>query len=449
MNLRNTVKFAISIQTLSKWKWLESILWTFCVLAIFFVMHPENPLFIQSNFPWPWLLSLIIILHYHFLAGLLSAIIITAATFYGVQQQLYEVSDIYGYLLGGYTLVLLVSMFNSSNLFHRINTDELLNYTQERLDVLSRSYSMLRLSYEVLEQNTITKPHTLRLALKELQEHVCANKGELNHDIIMFFLSLLMQFGSIKQIAFYLNEHGKLNPKPFAQIALDEPIILDDPLIKKALEVNKICFLNTEGIAHFNLSEYMIAIPLATGTHESLGLIVVKDIVFWGMNEDTIRIINILVAYFVNNIILSARKSTLLNKFPSCPTDFAVQLETLLHLKKSIFLDSGLVAILVPDHLSPFNIITTIYNHRRALDSYWHLRTESQEILIALIPFSGPAAIEGYIARIHNIISNTFGETFEYQQIPIRSMQLTKGKPEDVISQFLNFIGAIDHVAAS
>lgn len=421
--------------------WIETCILMVLFLSFCYWVSPENPLFMKEVFPWPWLAALIIVLQYGLGPGLLGSAFIAAILVYQRNYHYISFEEAQAYLLSGITLMLIASLFASSWARRMINAEVMETYHQERLDSLSRSFYMLKTSADFLEQNIITKPMTLRVALNDLQKMNIQSDG-LSHEVCHSFLELLSQFCFINTAGFFLYKNGVLNEEPLSKIGRMLNLVSNDPLIIRAEELNDICYAGIHEIEKANECRYLVVVPLITDDGERFGLLVVQEMPFWSLNEETLRILNILVYYFMRDIIADDTIASFQKSYPTVNTDFARQLTRLVPLKKNMNMDSALVAIRVSKSLSSYQLIPQLKNQQRILDSIWIYDEDEFETLVALMPFSSMAGIQGYLMRMERFIRIDLGlYAFKKEdKIQMRSMLIEGTTPVKVMKKFIALI---------
>ncbi|PJE16627.1 PelD GGDEF domain-containing protein [Legionella sp.] len=424
----------------SLWMWGEPIVLTLLALGFCYLIHPTNPLFVRGIFPWPWLIPVIVVFQYGFGPALLSVAIITIAAVIQKDTGTIPIADFQSYILSGMTLILVCTIVSSAWIRRILNAEVTQSYNDERLKSLSRSYYMLRVSSDYLEQNIISKPMTLRLAFKELLKLNLNENRELTPEVAYSFLQLISQFCYVNIGGIYLYQAKALDNEPFAEIGLIGKLIEHDPLIKKCLESDEVCYVSINQVEDASDCVYLVAAPLITNENRRLGILVIKEMPFWNLNDETLRILNILIYYFSKEIIVSPDISNFLRHYPECSVDFARQFNRLIPLKKDFNVDSALIAVMVSKKLRPHNVIENLRNQHRLLDSNWSLEQDDYDVLITLMPFTSAAGIHGYMTRIKNYLNLDLGLSFENEQIKTRSMQLYDDDPLSVMNYFLNFI---------
>lgn len=422
------------------WGWVEAGVLTALTLFFCHYMNPANPLYIKTAFPWPWIAPLIIVLHYGFGPSLLSVGMIALMAIFQRDAGTLSVIDFQDYLLSGVTVILICAIFSASWIDRMNNAEVLQAYTDERLQSLSRSYYMLRISSEYLEQNIISKPLTLRMALAALQKLNLEQTTDLSHDVAQSFLQIIAQFCSVNTLGIYLFRDKQLSTVPYAEIGFMGHLAPQDPLIKKCLESREISYSSINEVEDARYCNYLIAVPLITNDDTFLGILAIKEMPFWSLNEEMVRVLSILVYYFIKEIAVNTDLRHLLHIYPDCPVDFLRQLTKLIPLKKAMNIDSAFIAVMVSKDLRPHNVIYNLVNQHRLLDSFWTLEFDDYDVLITLMPFTDAAGIHGYLTRVTNYLQSDLGLSFEKEQIKLRSAQLHGDTPLDAMHYFLNFL---------
>lgn len=436
------------------WQWRKSTVWIWgeaaglTLITLFFChyFNPSNPLFVKAMFPWPWLASVIIVFQYGFGPALLTAGIITVGAFFQKEMGMLSILDFQAYVLSGLTLIMICALSSSSWARRVIHAEVLEAYNDERLKSLSRSYYMLRISTDYLEQNIITKPMTLRLALKELLKLNVQQGGSLSWEAGEGFLHIIAQLCSVNIAGIYCYEGKKINLEPFVELGSMGMLDKKDPVIKKCLEIEQLCYVGVNQIEKTTDCNYLLAIPLIGDKNNPLGILVIKDIPFWNLREETVRTLTILSFYFAKELVTDPEVGVFLQAYPSCTVDFARQLIRLIDLKKEMNIDSALVAIVIPKTLTPHNVIYNLENQSRFLDAYWSMEQGDNDVLITLMPFTAAAGISGYKKRISNYLQLDLGLDMEREAIKTRAIQLYSAHPLALMDYFLNYIKE-EHIA--
>lgn len=423
------------------WIWVETVVLTVATLLVCAWVNPRNPLFVHSIFPWPWLAAVVVVLRYGFGPGVVAAALITAAIALlgpsnAIMQSAYQ-----DYLLSGLILTFFCALFSSSTIRRRQHAEELLAYSQDRLNQLSHSYYLLQSAYSALEQNIITQPITLRAVLHKLQEISVAHHGTLTEEVAYRFLQLICQQCQATQAAIYLRQkNGSWITRPFTAIGAMDALISDDPLIGACVADHTICYHAVNQLEDRDDAHYLAVAPLRNQDDTLLGILAIKEMPFHTLHYDTLKFISTVTQYFVDDIMDIAPTTEITTLYPDCPVSFARELRTLLTLKHKLNVDSALVAVLIPTELHDRNVTASIAQQQRALDSTWVRQTPRYDLVVTLLPFTQMAGIQGYLTRINTQLTAHLGVTLDQQQLKSRALQLSATTPTVLLQKFFTLV---------
>ncbi len=420
--------------------WIEAAALTLLVLVGCYLLNPDNPMYLHSVFPWPWIAGVIVVLQYGLGPALLSACILCASSLYYQAHMAIPYHEIRKYLLSDLTLLLICAMFSSSWLRRVINAEELLIYTNERLNSLSNSYYMLRLSYDYLEHNVITKPSTLRQVMEDLQTLGKQTQGQLTEPLCYQFLQVLAQYCAIHSMGIYLYQNKQLSSQAIAQIGNPGPLDLADPLIQAAMTSQQMNYVSLNKLEYIARCQYLVAVPFLNATSHCLGLLVIKDMSFWTLHNQSLTTISVLVTYFIEEITSVQDFGEFYQHYPDCPSDFSRQLAKLMLIEQRLHITSSLCAIIVPQALRIYNVLENLERQRRLPDTSWHVSTADDDIFLSLIPFSNATSVHGYFTRITELLNSKMGLGVVGQAIKMRSMQLHGASYASFMQNFMAFI---------
>lgn len=422
------------------WGWVESFFLTLGVLLLCKLLYPSNPLFVKEPFSWPWIASIIIVFQYGFGPGIFSVLVISLLCLYYKNSATITVPDFQNYLMTGTMLVLICGLFSSNLVRRLINMESLYAYTEERLRSLSRSYYALRISSDYLEQNMITKPLTMRMAIEKLTKLSLGQDDRLSYEAAHAFLQIITQFCTITVLGIYLtNKNNRLDTKPFVEIGSMGELLLDDPLIKEAMKGRDLCFVTIRQIETANQCNYLIAMPMTAGK-KCFGLLVIKEMPFWSLNRDIVKVLSVLAYYFVAEMIVQPEVKEFLSIYPSCSRGFSEQLNRLIALRKDRDVQSAMAAFLVHKSIQQHNILFNLTHRVRVLDSYFFLELGEYDVFITLLPFTDAAGLQGYVQRMQRYIYTDLGILPDVDKIKIRSLQLYGDNAITFMNNFLQFI---------
>ena len=155
------------------WIWLwagfEAVLFGVAALTLAFWLNPVDPFGTSAEFPWLWLVPAVVAMRYGSVIGLVSVL-----TYFGgwiALEILRFVTPVFPqvYFLGGLILALICGQFADVWNSRQRRLRAVNAYLDERLNALTKSHFLLRLSHERLEQDLLAKPLTLRETLVRLR----------------------------------------------------------------------------------------------------------------------------------------------------------------------------------------------------------------------------------------------------------------------------------------
>lgn len=420
----------------------ETIIVTAVLLGLCYWMNPRNPFYIHGIFPWPWLASVVIALKYGFGPSVLSVAIITASLIFFQMSLGTSLSSVHqSYLLSGFILTFLCAIFSSSWIRRVNSAEELEAYSEGRLNNLSRSYYMLYISYRYLEENLITKPVSLRNIMLDLQQPLIHQQGILTPEIAQRFLQITLQISAATIAAIYRYENKAFILEPLARVGDIGELNRDDPLITICKETMETSYRSITSLEDMNKSNYLIVLPMLDEKNVLKAILVVKEMPFWKLSNETLRILSILVAYFMGEVTM-ANLSLDVDNLRDIPPEFGLELRKLLRLKKQIDVDSALVAIMVSDELRDHNVIESLKTQQRGLDLPWQRQMDNYDVMITLMPLTNSTGIHGYLTRINKFYKSNLGLEIDQKKIKSRYLQLSDLPPKAMIEKFIDYLQA-------
>lgn len=435
-------------------RWLE----TFAITAISIlggvVLNGSDPLFVHAQFPWIWFGPLLIALRYGIAPGLVSTGGICLALIVMPRFGLPIGEFPTNYVLGGLLMVLITGQFSEIWNKRLRHADQLSKHTNERFEQLSRAYFMVRLSHDRLEQNLISRPVTLRDAMGDLRKLLVTHGGRMDSETGSALLSILMHYCSLESAAIYLaDDNEEIVEHPLAECGKGAPLHQDDLLFRSAIEsgysayqaINRhivegqttspaalsaaVWSVDTSRGNPKEQTSYLVVAPMRTSSGKLLGMLFVTEMPFLNLHRETLQIMGVLLAYASDQTESVQQASNLLSRFPGCPPNFAAEMFKTVRLKRDLEVNSALVVIQVSAGPRMDELCRTMERQQRGLDHSWRRPTEWGTQLVTLMPFSGPASIEGYQSRLDTILQRQFGRSIGQEGITMRSTIVTADDP--------------------
>lgn len=369
----------------------ETVLVPAFALLLGYAVNRPDPLWIDSDFPWAWFAPMMIALRYGPIAGLCSAGVLLLG-WAGLNQQDFSQFP-QQYFLGGLIMVMIVGEVSSVWRTHLRRERTARHYQDQRMEQLVRQHYLLRLSHDQLEQQLIGQPVSMRDALHQLRDL----KGTTGDTQVL--LNLLSQFCQINVASIVPFHNGSLSNHAIAQIGGSSSINLDDPLIQQALSTHSLCHISSSLKDGQNTS-YVVAAPMLDLSNEMFGMLVVEEMPFFALQEETLQTINLLLGYYTDSIAANSLAHPLLQAHPECPPQFAFELQRMEHVLRTSELPSIVLALQFSSNAMLAEIPQFIMRMERMLDQSWLCEGSDKSVLAILMPLGSYASSEGLLNRI-------------------------------------------------
>lgn len=409
------------------WQWAEVCGMTGLALAMAHWANPEDPYFIRAPFAWPWIAPALLGLRYGTWAVVSSAIMFGGVwAMEPLSSSQAETELFTHYFLGGLILSLVCGQFGS--LWHaRLSKAEQENgYLMDRLEQLTRRHLVLRLSHSQLEQHLVSKPITLRDALKRLRGMMRRNDPELRPDLAQSLLQLLGQYFQLEVAGFYVMSKGAVLDEPLAYLGQEFRFDLSDPLAKDALQSGELCFLKPETVSEAITGRYLIVAPCQVSDGRILGWLTISHLRFANFHHETFRMLKVFLGYFADTLQSMSLAQPILKAFPECPVPFAQELPKLIRLQQQMGIHSHLVVFACAPHQHQLDIVQDITKVTRAVDLPWQIAQDDLHLVAVLLPFTDAKGVEGYLARIQGLLKERYHVSFAEAKVTPHLTELDK-----------------------
>lgn len=371
----------------------ETLLLPVLVLLIGYTVSRNDPLWVRGEFPWSWLAPMVVALRYGPVAGLSAAGVLLLGWLGLNRDDLSRFPQ--QYFLGG--LIVVMSVGEISSLWRarirRARTAQ--HYTDQRTEQLIRQHYLLRLSHDRLEQELIGRPVSMRDAINVLSGLHGAPGGAQS------LLNLLAQFCQISVASLLPVDNGVLETRPIAQLGGAHEAQPHDPLVRQALDSRVLSHVS-QGLANAQQTRYLVVAPMLDLSGEIYGLLLVEEMPFFALQEETLQTINLLLGYYTDSVAANYLAQPLLQAHPRCPLPFASELQRMEHVNRSAGLSSMVVVLELSPQAVQSQMAQQLMRLERMLDRSWLIESGSKQWLAILMPLGTEATADGYLNRIEN-----------------------------------------------
>jgi hypothetical protein len=415
-------RYLVGYRSQQAWYWapVETLVISAIAIGLGYAIVGKQVIALNMAFPWLLFFPLLIALRYRTFYGLICNVLIIV--FFSSEAS--EANNWMTYLIGSCCLTILAGEFSHHWFMHNRRLEEMLDYTRGRLDGLSRAHYLTKLSHQHLEQSIITKPVTLRQIIGELRQATIYEGGELNKESLFLLLTLLSRYCGLISAGLYPSQKGKILPKSLAYIGKEFELKAKDPLLKNIGNKQVVRYQTVRDLTESDKSDYLAVIPLVTTAGETIAYVVIQDMIFSYISEETMQTLSVILAYYANDIAGTRAAISILSVYSDCPVEFACELKHMNALSKQLAVQSYLVSIFVKKDDRAEFLIKKLQQIHRGLDYGWLVEDESQYVYLNLMPFSGATALVGYTSRLTKWLKEEFGLQFNDEQCGYRAYRL-------------------------
>ena len=398
--------------------WFETFVLTAIVIAASFITQQHDPFRLNGGFPWPLLAPLLAGLRYGFVYGFVSALLILALLGVAINQQ-WQIAA--GFPLPWAIGVVVVAMVAGEfrdmwgRRLHRL--EGAYQYRAERLEEFTRSYQLLRLSHDRLEQTVANSGSSLREGIMNLQSTLDGIDG-LNASSLQRLIEFIAEYGALTQacivgIAADRIDRGRI----LACIGGNFSISDDDPVVTSALESGELAAVNLISEYAMEQNQLLAAIPLADSTGEIHAMLVVRSMPFFAFQENNLRLIAVLVAHGVDHLRFGTADSS--------TGRFIASFERV----HQDFLRFKLDATLLKLSGTPGDVLNAYGQLRssvRAVDLMCMAKDKENPIIWLLLPLTDTVSARVWMQRVDDILARVTSELILINDIDpqtIRSLE--------------------------
>lgn len=375
------------------WIWGETLLLTAIAVALSAWSNPADPLRVQSGFPWPLLGPVLAGLRYGFAAGFASALLVLAALGVAINRGWQPAAEFpLAWTTGVIALAMVCGEFRDAWQRRLRRLSGANQYRAERLEEFTRSYHLLRVSHDRLEQALAGSGLSLREALSRLGQQLPIGQP-LDAAGGQKLLELLAGYSSLQQAAlFRLQENGEIDSQPLAQWGRVDSLSPSDPLLKQALSRGELVAINADSaqLEAARHSQLLAVVPLVDASGHIHAVLAIAAMPFFAFQQSTLTLLAVLCAHAAD-LLTGAGK-------PGSDETFSRQLARALKDQERFGLQSALVQISLQGEAGE-QWRSVARRERRALD-LWRERGEE---LTVLLPLTDLAGAEQWLQRLQQL----------------------------------------------
>jgi hypothetical protein len=432
---------ALVLPRMTGWQvWAETAVITLAAVLLGLFLSPGDPLYIRAAFPWTWFAPVLLALRYGVLAGVVSTLmifVVWAASTPGWPAV--EVPKLY--FLGGLLLAMICGEYSGIWRTRLRRQSELVHYLQDRVERITKRLYLLRLSHDRLEQDLLSRPVTLRDALSVLRQRIAGMIDSEEMPGAQAFIEFLAQYCQLEAAALYtLTQRDGVTALGPRVARLGEPPALeeDDPLYTYACAEGRLAHILITETDTARPPPHLVVAPLVASDNRMSGVLVVSEMPFFALNEDTLQMMQVLLSAYADGIASAHTVLPLLAAYPGCPPNFAAELLILQRLQRDYNIDSHITVMIFGDDDHRPDMFQQILRQRRGPDVIWSVENLlGRSYIVNLMPLAGKAAVEGYLVRTEMSLKQTFGGTFAEMNVRPVAIPLSDPQPLETIKRLM------------
>jgi hypothetical protein len=418
----------------------EVIVVTLVLLVVSWLIDPADPLLMRTGFGWVWLMPMIFGLRYGTLAGTASGLLLIAA-WYVASMLPASGERIFpgGFVCGGFVFTLLCGHFGDIWIGRQRQVHIANDYLAERLSILTKNQFLLRLSHDRLEQDLLARPATLRDSLRRLRSLALNDEDSGPLKGAERFLTTVAQACQLETASLFAWTDATVSPAPVASVGVPVELDFSDPLVTEAIDKFALAYpqSNTQASAQAQ-TRYRAVVPMLDAAERPVALLVVERMPFLAMTRDNLQFLTVLCGYYADSVRHAEISAALLQAYPHCPYDFALEYARLVHLSRDTGVQSSLIALVFDSSELSTSLHQQVLRLRRSLDAQWAIVTKTRRVVLTLMPLSGASAVAGYLLRIEENLRAQFGADFESAHVATHSMRVIADAPVDALRALLS-----------
>jgi len=280
------------------YKLAEMVVFAAVVPVIGFLFFQQDPVGMNSGFPWFVIPPVIFAARYGAAWGFCCAALSAAALAYPFGAYAAMQTQLIALAVGTVILSIIVGDFATRGKRDGAQEAAENQYLRHRLKEFSKDYHILKVSHGQLEEYMAGKRLSVRQALQQLKPVMSTNQGN-KLTAGPELMAIFAQFGAVQVAGLYGMKAGdRVNPQPIA-IHGDMPDLpLFDPLLKLATDSHQLVSVKLEARASETAESQLLAVVPIVDSHDHLhGVLAVKDMHFMAFQQENLNVLSLLGSY--------------------------------------------------------------------------------------------------------------------------------------------------------
>ena len=255
-----------------KWshKVIELIVFALIVPVIGFFFFKNDPVGMNSGFPWIVVPAVLFAARYGTVWGFICAVISAATLAYPWQAYIDQTSSLIALGVGTVILSILVGDFASAGKKQSAQESAENKYLRHRLKEFSKDYHVLKVSHGQLEEFMAGNRMSVRQALQQLKPMLTSNTSD-EIKAGSELMAVFAQFGAVQVAGLYgTKDRDRIDPKPIATHGGMPELNLFDPLIKLSIDSKQLVSVKLHAQETETVESELLAVVPIVDSHGHL-----------------------------------------------------------------------------------------------------------------------------------------------------------------------------------
>jgi len=396
-------------------------------------LFPEDPLGLNSGFPWAAAGPIVFAARYGAAWGLGCALLAGAAMFYLSPADPDSVLILPVLVVGTIVLCIIVGDIVGGTRLRLRQSDAEIHFLRRRLEEFSRDYHVLKVSHGQLEEFLAGQRMSLRQALQELESVLSHRDGELETpgDELM---ALFAQFCSVQVAGLYSARDGEnVDPIVVAMLGTMGELPRDDPLLALAADRHELASLKPEGgVSNRHEDELLAVVPIVDAVGHLYGVLAVREMHFMAFQQPNLDLMALLGGY-IGDMLARAQGPGLTDR-----ERFMDALDNALKFARGNNVRSSLLFVELIESEVAADIARHLAKSIRGLDSAWLPDSvDGEHTVVILLPLMPASQCEAFLLRASMSVEEAFGQALPSVILSLRTMTVGRTDTRDSCLAFL------------
>ncbi len=412
--------------SVNPYRWFETTAMTIAAPVLGFAVKPDDPFFLNADYPWITFAPLLVGLRYGFAHAFSSSLAILMAVLVLSRTNTITLAAFPTNAAVGMMLVSMLSGEFTDMWKRRLQRLDVVNdYRRLKLAEFTRAYHLLKVSHDRLEQRLVGTTNSLRGSLLELQQHLVKHEPTQSGMEALggFIMAILSNYGSVQVAALYpASENGDLSPKAAKRHGEPPPLNAKHPMIVEALK--RTCLISVkDGFKSERADESpLVVIPLFDVSNKLWGLVSVHEIPFAALNEQNLNLLAVLGGHiadvFTERAMLKAGRDMDGQRFK----------HRLARSSADAYrygIPSAVVVMRFGPPCANEDLHVEVMKLRRGLDQEWMLKdSNGNPVIMMIMPLTDKAGVRGYTKRINDFVLERLQISAKEAQLDIHAVEI-------------------------